>query len=46
MTKLLPVIFAVPVAAWRTKGRLSVLGDGLYVYTWLDMSGTSAWPAV
>jgi len=40
MTKLLPVIFAVPVAAWRTKGRLSVIGDGLYVYSWMDMNGT------
>jgi len=39
-TKLLPVIFAVPVAAWRTKGRLSVIGDGLYVYSWMDMNGT------
>ena len=31
MTKLLPVIFAVPVAAcvaYYTKGRLSVIGDG------------------
>ena len=46
MAKLLPVIFAVPMATWRTKGRLSVIGDGLYVYSWLDMSGTSAWPAV
>jgi len=46
MTKLHPVIFAVPAADWRTKGRLSVIGDGLYVYSWLNMSGTSAWPAV
>jgi len=46
MTKLLPAIFAVPVAAWRTKGRLSVIGNDLYVYSWLDMSGTSAWPAI
>jgi len=33
MAKLLPVIFALPVAAWRTKSPFSV-GDGLRLYGW------------
>ena len=41
MAKLLPFIFALPVAAWRTKSRFSV-GES----SWLGMSGTSAWLAV
>ena len=49
MTKPLPVIFAVlPVAAWRTI-RVACRYNrrrSIYVYMWLDMSGTSAWPAV
>ena len=45
MTKLLPVILSVPVAAWPTphKGRFSV-GDCVFMR--LDMSGTLAWPTV
>ena len=31
MAKLLPFIFALPVAAWRTKSRFSV-GDGLRLH--------------
>ena len=33
MAKLLPVIFALPVAAWRTKSPFSV-GDGLRLHGW------------